>query len=127
MIVRSYILRFWIKAMTVQPPAENITFYDEVDDDPTWREGYDEYEKRRVVASIGKVFRDAEDLTERMIREHAYQLWDRAGRPEGRSEEFWSAANAVFERHAVEQLARFRRHQLTRAFGDVSEAMDAGT
>lgn len=31
-----------------------------------------------------------------MIREYAYELWDCAGRPEGRSEEFWFAAKADF-------------------------------
>ena len=34
---------------------------------------------------------------ERMIRERAYQLWESAGRPDGRSEEFWLAAKAEFE------------------------------
>jgi hypothetical protein len=38
------------------------------------------------------------DPIERMIREHAYELWDRAGRPNGRSDEFWFAAKAEFER-----------------------------
>jgi Protein of unknown function (DUF2934) len=33
-----------------------------------------------------------------MIREQAYELWDHAGRPDGRSEEFWFAARAEFER-----------------------------
>ena len=37
------------------------------------------------------------NATERMIREHAYRLWDRAGRPEGRSEEYWFAAKAECE------------------------------
>lgn len=36
---------------------------------------------------------------ERMIREHAYHLWDRAGRPEVRGEDFWFAAKAEFERN----------------------------
>ncbi len=35
---------------------------------------------------------------EQMIPEHAYQLWDHAGRPNGRSDEFWFAAKAEFER-----------------------------
>ncbi|MDA8253861.1 MAG: DUF2934 domain-containing protein [Rhodospirillales bacterium] len=30
--------------------------------------------------------------TEQRIRERAYQLWQQAGCPDGRSEEFWSAA-----------------------------------
>ncbi|MGO9421319.1 DUF2934 domain-containing protein [Roseiarcus sp.] len=38
------------------------------------------------------------DTTERMIREHAYQLWDSAGRPDGRSEEYWFAAKSKIER-----------------------------
>jgi hypothetical protein len=110
--------------MRVQLPTENLTISHKVDDYPTWRKGYDESEKSRVAASItiGKAFCDAEDLMERMIREHAYQLWDRAGRPEGRSDEFWSAAHAVFERDAVEQLSRFRQRPLTRAFEDVAES-----
>ena len=39
------------------------------------------------------------NATELMIREHAYHLWDRAGRPEIRSEDFWFAAKAEFERN----------------------------
>jgi hypothetical protein len=35
---------------------------------------------------------------EQMIREQAYELWDHAGRPVGRSDEFWFAARAEFER-----------------------------
>ncbi len=35
---------------------------------------------------------------EQMIRDHAHQRWERAGRPDGRSEEFWLAAKAEFER-----------------------------
>ncbi len=35
---------------------------------------------------------------EKVIREQAYELWDHAGRPNGRSDEFWFAARAEFER-----------------------------
>lgn len=35
---------------------------------------------------------------EQMIRERAYELWDRADRPDGRSDEFWFAACVEFER-----------------------------
>jgi hypothetical protein len=35
---------------------------------------------------------------EQMIREKAYELWDHAGRPDGRTDEFWLAATAEFER-----------------------------
>ncbi len=41
------------------------------------------------------------NFTERIIREHAYCLWDHAGRPEGRSAEFWFAAKDEFERNGV--------------------------
>jgi hypothetical protein len=34
---------------------------------------------------------------EQMIREQAYELWNDAGRPDGRSDEFWFAAKAEFE------------------------------
>ena len=32
------------------------------------------------------------ESVEKTIRQRAYDLWQRAGRPEGRSEEFWFAA-----------------------------------
>jgi Protein of unknown function (DUF2934) len=32
--------------------------------------------------------------SEDQIRRHAHQLWERAGRPEGRETEFWLAAEA---------------------------------
>ena len=35
--------------------------------------------------------------TEKVIRELAYELWERAGRPEGRSDEFWFAARFELE------------------------------
>ena len=35
--------------------------------------------------------------TEKVIREMAYELWERAGRPEGRSDEFWFAARFELE------------------------------
>jgi hypothetical protein len=38
------------------------------------------------------------NMNEHMIREQAYELWDHAGRPDGRSDEFWFAARAEFER-----------------------------
>jgi Protein of unknown function (DUF2934) len=36
--------------------------------------------------------------SEGMIRQRAYELWEKAGRPNGRSNEFWFAAKADFER-----------------------------
>ena len=36
---------------------------------------------------------------EQSIRERAYELWERAGSPEGRDEEFWQSA----ERELLEQ------------------------
>ena len=38
------------------------------------------------------------DTLEKVVRERAYELWDQAGRPKGRSDEFWFAARAEFER-----------------------------
>jgi len=35
--------------------------------------------------------------SEGTIRLRAYELWDRAGRPNGRSDEFWFAAKAELE------------------------------
>lgn len=35
--------------------------------------------------------------SEEMIRQRAYELWDQAGRPNGRSDEFWFSAKAGFE------------------------------
>ena len=37
---------------------------------------------------------------EKMIRIRAYALWEHAGRPHGRSEEFWFLARAEFESEA---------------------------
>ena len=38
------------------------------------------------------------NTNEQMIREQAYGLWDHAGRPDGRSDEFWFAGRAECER-----------------------------
>ena len=35
---------------------------------------------------------------EEVIRKLAYELWEQAGRPDGRSDEFWFAAEFEFER-----------------------------
>src|SRR5271165_6985606 len=37
-------------------------------------------------------------VMEKMIRELAYELWEQAGRPGGRSDEFWFAARFELER-----------------------------
>lgn len=34
---------------------------------------------------------------EQNVRELAYELWNHAGRPHGRQEEFWSQAEAEYE------------------------------
>ena len=47
------------------------------------------------------------DAIEEAVRERAYELWDRAGRPDSRSDEFWFAAKAELEREeptAVRQV-----------------------
>jgi hypothetical protein len=38
------------------------------------------------------------ETTEQIVREYAYHLWDRAGRPEELSMEFWIAAKAELDR-----------------------------
>ena len=39
--------------------------------------------------------------TEKEILERAYQLWERAGRPENREDEFWHAAQQQLRNEAV--------------------------
>jgi Protein of unknown function (DUF2934) len=50
--------------------------------------------------------------SEEMIRHRAFELWDRAGRPHGRSDEFWFAAKADFERK--ERTGEGQLHVLVR-------------
>jgi Protein of unknown function (DUF2934) len=38
------------------------------------------------------------DAIGKAVRERAYELWDHASRPNGRSDEFWFAAKAELER-----------------------------
>ena len=38
--------------------------------------------------------------SDEIIRQRAYELWEQVGRPDGRSDEFWFAAKAEFERKA---------------------------
>jgi hypothetical protein len=42
---------------------------------------------------------------EHRIRERAYEIWDKAGRPEGKAEEHWRQAEAeiVAEEHGLEE------------------------
>ena len=70
--------------MNAQNQTENVTTHHKVKDYAAWRKGNDDHEKARH--------------DEQMIREQAYELWDHAGRPDGRSDEFWFAARAEFER-----------------------------
>ena len=50
------------------------------------------------------------NANEQMIREQAYELWDHAGRPDGRSDEFWFAARAEFEREEETREGNFSAH-----------------
>jgi hypothetical protein len=36
-------------------------------------------------------------VTDAQIRKHAHRLWEREGRPEGRSDEFWHQAKSELE------------------------------
>ncbi len=54
------------------------------------------------------------ESTEHIVREHAYHLWNQAGRPEELSVQFWLAAKARFDRienppWATEEAATGRR------------------
>ena len=40
---------------------------------------------------------DIEQDLERRIREKAYALWDKDGRPEGRADEYWERARRFIE------------------------------
>ena len=45
---------------------------------------------------------------EKLVREKAYELWERAGRPDGRNDEFWHAAKQELETElaAVEEVGQ---------------------
>jgi Protein of unknown function (DUF2934) len=45
---------------------------------------------------------------ERLVREKAYELWERAGRPDGRNDEFWHASKQELETElaAVEEVGQ---------------------
>jgi hypothetical protein len=47
------------------------------------------------------------DDREETIRRRAYHLWEGAGRPEGRSDEFWHAARAEIEGTGVKDDTPF--------------------
>ena len=47
-------------------------------------------------------------VAEKVIRELAYELWEQAGRPDGRSEEFWFAARYEVERREETGEAQVR-------------------
>jgi hypothetical protein len=49
---------------------------------------------RRKPANIGSAAMEHRPEYEPRIRELAYQLWEEAGRPDGRSDEFWRRARA---------------------------------
>jgi hypothetical protein len=46
---------------------------------------------------------ETEPTPEEIIRERAYELWEAAGRPEGRSDEYWNQAQAEFEAEVVRE------------------------
>jgi Protein of unknown function (DUF2934) len=55
-------------------------------------------------------------VMEKVVRELAYELWEQAGRPEGRRDEFWFAARYELERREetgetrVDEPAPLRAH-----------------
>jgi len=58
----------------------------------------------QVAAAVGGIRMSG---FEKLIREKAYQLWERAGRPDGRNDEFWHSAKQELEAElAVEEIGR---------------------
>ena len=50
------------------------------------------------VANVGcQATREATMALEEQIRNYAYQLWEKAGRPEGWDQEFWEAAKSELD------------------------------
>ena len=56
------------------------------------------------------------------IRRRAYHLWEEAGRPEGRSEEFWHAARAEIAGAEPTEAARAIPRDDARIIGDFRRA-----
>ena len=52
------------------------------------------------------------------IRRRAYQLWEEAGRPEGRSDDFWHAARAEIADEEAPEAARVTSRGDARRVGD---------
>ena len=63
---------------------------------------------------------EAEKTIEDRVRERAYALWERDGRPEGRSDEYWQLARSEVQAEDGEpgnerpDDATEKRHQLRR-------------
>jgi hypothetical protein len=64
---------------------------------------------------------DAQDDPERRTRERAYALWERAGRPDGRADEFWQQARAEEARAAATAAAEERIDEEARESFPASE------
>ena len=62
------------------------------------------------------------DDHEDRIRRRAYHLWEEAGRPEGRSEEFWHAARAEIADEEAPEAARAIPRGDARLVGDFRRA-----
>ena len=56
------------------------------------------------------------------IRRRAYQLWEEAGRPEGRSDDFWHAARAEIADEEAPEAARAIPRGDARLVGDFRRA-----
>jgi hypothetical protein len=48
------------------------------------------------------IMSEAEKTIEDRVRERAYALWEREGRPEGRSDEYWQMARSEVEAEDAE-------------------------
>ncbi len=54
-------------------------------------------------------------VMEKVVRELAYELWEQAGRPDGRSDESWFAARYEFERREESRIQIWRYLTLNRS------------
>ena len=46
------------------------------------------------------------DIDEQKVRDRAFQLWDAAGQPEGREQEFWYAAEQELAERGQADISR---------------------
>lgn len=57
---------------------------------------------RAIFSGVARVFRELANLSRGQIqRQLAYHLWEQAGKPDGRSDEFWFEAGRILDARSV--------------------------